>query len=185
MDIFEYLMVMVSIILGLGATQALRGLSKIAQSSRTFLPLTIWAVILFYLHIQVWWALWDLTAVAAWNQFLFYLLIAIPCSLFGATELLLPFGSSPDTDWREHFFSVQKWFFVVLCVFTVLALLETYIFLNVSLTHPYRIIQVMVLAAAVIAIFVKNPKTHVWLSVTVGGGLLVGQVLFRLFPGLS
>ncbi len=61
-------MVMVSIVLGLGVTQALRGFSKIARSSSTFLPLTIWATTLFYLHIQVWWALWDLTAVGTWNQ---------------------------------------------------------------------------------------------------------------------
>ncbi len=32
MEIFEYLMVMVAIILGLGVTQILRGLSKIARS---------------------------------------------------------------------------------------------------------------------------------------------------------
>ncbi len=83
-------MVMVSIVLGLGVTQALRGFSKIARSSTGFLPLTIWATTLFYLHIQVWWALWDLTAVETWNQLYFSLIILVPCSLFGATELLLP-----------------------------------------------------------------------------------------------
>ena len=161
-------MVMVSIVLGLGVTQALRGFSKIARSSSTFLPLTIWATTLFYLHIQVWWALWDLTAVGTWNQLYFSLIIAIPCSLFGATELLLPLGSNPDTDWQSHFFSVRKWFIGVICVFTVLATLETYILLNVPLTHPYRIVQLIVLAAAATGFFAKCVRRSVEIAARSG-----------------
>jgi hypothetical protein len=185
LDLFEYLMVMVSIVLGLGATQALRGLSKIAQSSRTFLPLTIWAAILFYIYIQVWWALWDLTAVGAWNQLFYYLLIAVPCSLFAATELLLPLGSSPDTDWKSHFFSVRRSFFIVFLFFAFLATINTYVFINVSLTHPYRITQAIIMSLVATAIFVKKPKIHLWLSVSVACVLLLGQILFRLLPGLN
>ncbi len=108
LDLFEYLMVMVAIILGLGVTQTLRGLSKIARGSKSFIAVTIWALTLFYLHIQVWWALWDLTAVGAWNQLFYYLLIAVPCSLFAATELLLPLGSSADTDIDIRFTKVHR-----------------------------------------------------------------------------
>ena len=185
MGIFEYLMVMVSIMLGLGATQALRGFSKIAQSSRSFLPLNMWGAVLFYLYLQVWWALWDLNAVGTWNQFYFYLVIAIPCTLFAATELLLPLASSANTDWQSHFFSVRKWFFGVLFVFSVIAILETYVFLDVSLTHPYRVMQVALAAVVVAGFLVKNAKTLLWLGVTYFCGLLVGQVLFRFLPGLS
>lgn len=176
---------MVSIMLGLGVTQALRGFSKIAQSSRTFLPLTMWTAVLFYLYLQVWWALWDLNTVDVWNQFYFYLLVAIPCSLFAATELLLPLASSAKTDWQSHFFSVQKWFFGALFVFSVLATLETYVFLDVSLTHPYRLVQVPLAAIVVVGFFAKSAKTHIWLSVIYLCGLLIGQAVFRFLPGLS
>ncbi len=185
MDIFEYLMVMVSIVLGLGVTQTLRGFSNIARGSKTFLPLTIWATTLFYLHIQVWWALWDLTAVGAWNHFYFSLLISIPCGLFVATEFLLPLGSSPDTDWQSHFFSVRKWFLGVICIFTVLATVESHILVDVSLTHPYRIVQLIVLAAAATGFLAKSAKYHLWISVIYLGTLLAGQVWFRFQPGLS
>ncbi len=47
MDHFEYLMVMVSIILGLGTTQTLRGLSKMARSPTRFLPATLWVIGLY------------------------------------------------------------------------------------------------------------------------------------------
>ena len=185
MGLFEYLMVMVSIILGLGVTQALRGFGKIARSKSNYLPLTLWCVILFYLHIQVWWSLWDLSSVDAWNQLGFAMIIAIPCSLFAATELLMPMGSSPDTDWQAHFHSVRKWLMAVVCLFGLLAMMETYVFLDLPLTHPYRIIQGIVITASTIGIFVTSTKTHIALSTTYLGTLLLGQLLFRLNPGLG
>jgi hypothetical protein len=185
MEIFEYLMVMVSIILGLGVTQTLRGLSKIARSPKTYLPVTIWAITLFYLHIQVWWSLWDTVAVVSWTQPFFYLLVAIPCSLFGATELLLPMGNSPDTNWESHFFGVRKWYIGAFCVFAALATLETYVFLGTPLSHPYRINQAIIITAAAAGFFTENRTVHVWTSATVLGSLLIGQALFRLTPGLG
>ena len=98
LEIFEYVMVMVSIILGLGVTQILRGLSKIARGEHPSSIVTTWAALLFTLHLQVWWALWDLHQVAQWTQVYFFFVVAIPCSLFAMTELLLPMGSVPETD---------------------------------------------------------------------------------------
>lgn len=185
MSIFEYLMVMVSIVLGLGATQTLRGFSKIAQGSRPFLPLTLWTVVIFYLYLQVWWSLWDLHAVANWNQFYFYLLVAIPCSLFAATELIVPLASDANTDWETHFFSVRKWFFGVLFAFSILAMAETYIFLDVPFTHPYRLMQSALTGLIVAGFLVRKARAHVWLGAAYILGLVVGQSLFRFVPGLS
>ena len=103
MDLFEYLVVMVSIVLGLSVTQVLRGLGKVVRNQSRFPPIIIWAIVLFYIHIQVWWGLWDLSNITSWNMFSFYLLIAIPCSMFAAVELLLPLSSDADTDWEAHF----------------------------------------------------------------------------------
>lgn len=185
MSIFEYLMVMVSIMLGLGATQILRSFSKIAQSSQAFLPVTMWAGVLFYLYLQLWWALWDLNTVPVWNQFQFYYLVALPCTLFAATELLLPLGSSANTDWKGHFFRVQKWFFSVFFVFMVLAVMHTYVFLNVSLIHPYRALQAIVIGILTVGFFAKHTRTHAWLSAVFIFLVLVGQILFRYLPGLG
>jgi hypothetical protein len=185
MEIFEYLMVMVAIILGLGVTQTLRGLSKIARGSKSFIAVTIWALTLFYLHIQVWWALWDLTAVETWNQAYFYYVVSIPCALFSATELLLPLGSSSETDWQSHFFSVRKWFFGILVFFVIISILESRILLSIPLIHPYRLFQVVVLSVVVTGLMTKSPRAHVWISATFIISSLAAQALFRLLPGLA
>ncbi len=46
MEIFEYVMVMVSIILGLGVTQILRGLSTVARGEHPSSIVTTWAELL-------------------------------------------------------------------------------------------------------------------------------------------
>ena len=185
MDIFEYLMVMVAIILGLGVTQILRGLSKIARSEYPSSIVTTWAALLFILHVQLWWAFWDLGQVEQWTQAYFILLIAIPCGLFAMTELLLPMGSTPETDWQAHFFSIRVWYFRLFLLFVVLATLNSWVFLDTPLTHPYRIAQVLQMALALVALRTTNLRTHRWLPAISIVTLLGSQVMFRLLPGLG
>ena len=185
MSIFEYLMVMVAIVLGLGATQLLRGLGKIVSGSRRFAPVTLWAVTLFYVHIQVWWGFWDMSAVTEWNHFGFTFMLLVPCSLFAATELLVPLSSSPDTDWAAHFMRMRKWFFGAMVTFEVIALLSTWAILDVPLTHPYRITQGITLLAVVFGLVTSNRRAHTWIVLTYLGILVAGQALYRFLPGLA
>ena len=184
MTIFEYLMVFVSIILGLGMTQALRGLSKIARSDTPYSAVTLWAALLVYLHVQVWWALWDLHVIESWNQGYFTFIVLIPCSMFAATELLVPMGTTADTDWRSHYFKVRRWFYAAMIVFTFLATVETYVLLSVPLTHPYRIMQVVMLTLLAVGFASPNPRVQPWIPGLAIVNLAAGQVIFRLLPGL-
>jgi hypothetical protein len=185
MSLFEYLMVLVSIVMGLGITQVLRGLSKIARSRSAYSVLTLWALLLFYQHVQSWWARWDLNEVATRNQRYFTLTVLIPCSLFGATELLLPMGATPETDWRTHFFSVRRWFFVLMIAFSVIATLETRILLGVPMSHPYRLTQLAILTLLAIGLVSGNQRIQPWLAGGAIGVAVSGQILFRLLPGLD
>jgi hypothetical protein len=185
MSMFEYLMVMVSIIMGLGMTQTLRGLSKIVRGDKPYLAVSLWASFFIYLYIQNWWAFWDLNTVGAWNQAYFILVISIPCAMFAATELLLPMGATADTDWRAHFFSVRRWFFLVMIVFTTVATMESWLLLGVPLTHPYRVMQGTILALLVVGLLSKHPRIQPWIAGGAFGVLLFGQALFRFVPGLD
>lgn len=185
MSLFEYLMVMVSIILGLSITQVLRGLSKIARSRKRSVVVTIYAVFLFGLHVQVWWALWDLSVVPEWNFVFFLLLISIPSVLFATTELLFPMATTAETDWNAHYESVRKWFLSVLLLWSVLALLETRIFIGVPFTHPYRIVQLSIISLIAVGILLPGRRAQVWLAGSILFLLVAGQLVFRLVPGLA
>jgi len=144
-----------------------------------------WATLLFILHVQLWWAFWDLGQVEQWTQVYFILLIVIPCAIFAMTELLLPMGSSPETDWQAHFFSIRVWYFRLFLFFIVIATLNTWVFLDTPLTHPYRIAQLLQMALALVGLYSTNLRTHRWLPAISIVALLGGQVMFRLLPGLS
>ena len=184
MSIFEYLMVMVSIILGLSITQVLRGLSKIARSRERSTVVTVYGIFLFALHVQVWWALWDLSVVPEWNFLFFLLLISLPSVLFATTELLFPMATTAETNWKAHYESVRKWFLSVLAFWSFLALVETRIFIGIPFTHPYRIIQVSILSLMIAGIFLPGKRAQNWIAGAVLFLLVAGQLVFRLLPGL-
>jgi hypothetical protein len=73
MSHFEYIMVMVSIIQGLGITLALRGISRLIRSPHREPVVLLWAVFLVLLYLQNWWAFWDMAAVDDWNIIKFLL----------------------------------------------------------------------------------------------------------------
>ena len=185
MTIFEYLMVLVSIIMGLGMTQVLRGASRIARSKKRYSAVTIFTLLLFYLYVQNWWAMWDLNEVVEWNQVYFSLIIIMVCSLFAATELLLPMAASAETDWEQHYFSVRTWFYGTMVFFGVLATLQSRWLVDFSLMHPYRVIQAIIISIWIVGVFVSRPRWQPWIAGTSLGVLIAGQAIFRLLPGVA
>ena len=53
---FEYVMVIISIILGLGLTLVLRGLSKLARGAKPSAVVVVWGFFLLLILLQSWWA---------------------------------------------------------------------------------------------------------------------------------
>jgi hypothetical protein len=184
MTIFEYLMVIVSIILGLGITQLLRGFSKVARSGSRSAVVILFGIYVFVFHIQAWWALWDLRVFEHWNLGYFAFLVSIPCLLFACSELLFPMATTSETDWKAHYQSVRVWFLGALATLSTIAMLETWVFLDVPLTHSYRLVQVGITLLVVAGMFVRDQRIHLWLVSSVLVVFTIGQVTYRLLPGL-
>jgi len=182
---FEFIMVMVSIIQGLGITLALRGISRLIRSPHREPVVLLWALFLVFLYLQTWWAFWDLAAIGVWNivQFLFVTLYV--CTMYAMTELLLPIAAPPETDWLAHFNSVRKWFFGMVVVLAFLGIWLTWYLLGVPLVHPYRIIQLSIFSLGIIGWLTPSLVAHRWIVVLVILVLFSGQALFRLWPHLG
>jgi hypothetical protein len=182
---FEFIMVMVSIIQGLGITLALRGISRLIRSPHREPVVLLWAVFLVFLYLQTWWAFWDLGAIGVWNiiQFLFVTLYV--CTMYAMTELLLPIAATPETDWLAHFNSVRRWFFGMVVVLAVFGILLTWYLLGVPLVHPYRIIQLSIFSLGIVGWLTPSLVAHRLIAVLVILVLFSGQALFRLWPHLG
>lgn len=124
MTAFEYLAVLISIVLGLGATELLAGVQRLAHARDRvrfhWLPLT-WAGLVFVALVQWWWAAFGLRHQADWNFFSFLLILLVPVLLYLAAALVLP-AEKPDGwyDLRAHYFGMHRLFFAVIATATLL-----------------------------------------------------------------
>ena len=182
---FEYVMVIVSIILGLGLTVVLRGLSKLARSENPSAVVVIWGFFLLLLFLQTWWALWDLKQIQLWTQPDFLFITIYCCIMYAMAELLLPMASRPDTDWVAHFMSVRKWYFLLQALLGMMGVTLTWIQLDIPLSHPYRFVQGFIIVMSLAAWKTTKMRLQFWIAVAVIAGFMTGQVLFRLIPGLQ
>jgi hypothetical protein len=69
MSLFEFLMVLVSIIIGLGITELLKGVGQMIRyrkSVRTYWVHSVLIVFVMIALLQQWWEIWDLQGVPGW-----------------------------------------------------------------------------------------------------------------------
>src|SRR5688572_25096937 len=90
---FEYVIVLISIILGLGITTILTGIAnfiKYPPAERFYLPYAIWILLVFVLHIHEWWESYSLKSLETWKLPVFLFIILYPIALYILAHLLFP-----------------------------------------------------------------------------------------------
>ncbi len=182
MGLFDYLMVMVSVILAVSLAQVLRVAGAIFRGEADYLPISLWALILFLVHLQIWWVFWDLRSFSGWNQFTFIFVALIPCALFAATEMLFPMVTSRFDKWHSHFVAVIRRFYLALAAFLSLALIWSWLMLDVSLTHPVRLTQVSSIVLLIAGFFLKSERANYSIPSIYLGLYLIHQYYFRFLP---
>lgn len=185
MALFEYAMVMVSIVLALGVAQLLGGISELVRSPHAYLAHTFWVLALFFYHVLLWWAMWDLRRIDNWTFLAFMYLILGPTLLFFATNLLLPRTATESTDWETHFFSVRLWFFMAMTATVIWGISVTWLVGNVPLNHPYRIAQLGRLLFFVAGMITVKKRVQIWIAIGYVVYFLATALIFRLLPTLS
>jgi len=133
MDAFNYLSVLLSIILGLAITQILKGVRGMVLSRARvvpYWPTFVFAAFLFLVDVQVWWAFFEMRRVQEWTFPLFALVLTQTTSLYLLAALVLPdFFGEQTIDLRKHYYAHHRIFFSLFIV-TLMASLTKPIFLE-------------------------------------------------------
>jgi hypothetical protein len=121
---FEHLAVLISIVLGLGLTQLLASVHRLAQARGRvrlyWLPL-VWVVLIFVTQVEWWWASFALRTETVWNFFYFLFVLMSPVSLYLAAAFALPdIEPGQRYDLREFYYENRTWFFSIVAVGPVL-----------------------------------------------------------------
>ena len=174
MDLFEYILILTSVIFALAVAQILAGVSRMAQSSvtiRHYLPQRIWIFNLFVFIFLIWWAQWEFRVVDWTFPQYAYLLIA-PTLLFFVCSLLTPMNIELDgTDIEAHFLRVRRPFFATYFLAVVAVIVDGNFLSNEPMWHSGRYGHVALLAASVWGYFSSSRKGQIAVAVITLGAL--------------
>jgi hypothetical protein len=90
---FDYLSVLLSVIIGLAITQVLLGFRRLILTRmkvKLYLPTVIWAGLTLLIAIQAWWANFGLRTRGNWTFLAFIVIVLQAISVYMATAVVLP-----------------------------------------------------------------------------------------------
>jgi hypothetical protein len=169
MSQFEYLSVLVSIIVGLALTQLLSGAARLIQMRRRVrmhVPTLCWMTTLFLIDIQVWWVAFERRAAVDWHFFDFLLYLLIPVMLFLLCYLVLPdMGDEDAPDLGANFADNRGWFFGLLAGIGMVSLVEETLRTGRIPLDADAAFRVVFVTLALVMARVRSERVQAWNAV--------------------
>lgn len=164
MTAFEYVSVFISVILGLGITQVLTGIADLIHQSnrvKVYWPHLLWILLVVVMHVQEWWATYELKEITTWRLPTFLFVMLYPVVLFILARLLFPFGWHEGAiDLRQFYFENYRKIFLFVAILALLAILDSLYIRDDSWLDQVPKIVVMSVPAVVSAAKITNPLLH-------------------------
>jgi hypothetical protein len=169
MSQFEYLSVLISIIIGLAITQLLSGAARLIQIRGRVRPhatTLCWMVTLFLLDTQIWWAAFFRRWMHEWNFFLFLLYLLMPILAFVLSYLVLPeLGDEDEIDLAANFAGNTPWFFGLMSLLLVVSLAEEFSRSGRLPTAENLAFQLLFLAVSAVSACTRSARFHRWAAI--------------------
>jgi hypothetical protein len=165
---FEYLSVLISIILALGMTRVLAGVGEMLQARihrRVYWVHVIWIFNLFIYLVVAWWIFYRWRNQQKWTFLLFVFVLISPTVLYLASMLLFPREGTVDesVDYKAHYYANHRAFFTIFSMFPVVDIADTLlkgIPHFVALGKPYVISSMLYFIGLLTAAITQNERYH-------------------------
>ncbi len=168
MSAFEYLSVLISIILALGMTRVLGGVGEMLQArSRRHIYWVhiVWIVNLFLYLVVAWWIFYRWHNQQPWTFFLFVFVLISPTILYLASLLLFPREGDVDLaiDYKTHYYANHRAFFILFALFTPVDIFDSLLkgvphFLGLG--PQYFVSSFLYIAGLMTAAITRNERYH-------------------------
>lgn len=166
MEIFEYVAVLTSIIIGLGMAQLLIGVTRLIQHPDLAKPYWVhlcWVSYMFLLTVFWWWWEFRLQMVETWTFGIYLFVILYAFLMFLLCALLFPRDFSGYGGFESYFYAKRNWFFGVFVLAQLVDLVDALIKgmdYFYSLGAQYPIGQSIIVVLSFVAIYTRNEKFH-------------------------
>lgn len=166
MEIFEYVAVLTSIIIGLGMAQLLIGVTRLIQHPELAKPYWVhlcWVSYMFLLTVFWWWWEFRLQMVETWTFGIYLFVVLYAFLMFLLCALLFPRDFSSYGGFEGYFYAKRSWFFGVFILAQLVDVVDALIKgtdYYYSLGIQYPVAQSSIVALSVTAIYTRNEKFH-------------------------
>ena len=167
MNVFEFLLVIVSILLGLGIAELLAGMARILRGELVAGKLHgLWMFITFQLQVQLAWGLWGLRLKGEWQYPEFLLLLIAPVLLYSEAAVMFP-SIGTDQSLDVHLMRRRRPFFLLLAGYGLVAGLFSWLLFDEALTLPSALIRLPALAIFLVLAITARRSLHLALALVV------------------
>src|ERR1041385_2752493 len=173
MNVFDFLFVIVAIVLTLGIAELLGGVVRILRGELRSDGLhTLWIVITFQLQVQLAWGLWGLHTRATWRYPEFLVLLSGPIVVYLIAALLYAPGGVERAD--VHLLRRRRPFFLLNALYVAITALYSWVLWDQGWIPAQALTRVVVIGALVTAASTEKRALQ-WM---IGLLLLVGNLVW-------
>jgi hypothetical protein len=182
MSRFEFVLVLLSIIIGLGLTELLINIVrqiKERKTTKAFWPQSLLVAIIFLALLQIWWESWELQVVEVWTFPVLLLMLAGPITLFCISHLIFP-SKIAGADMEKFYFSNSRLIWGLASFTVIVATLFRPLAFGVPLFDPSNIASLFLLVIFLGLTFTKNKLVHVLGLPVILAAMLLDILYFSL-----
>ena len=166
MDMFNYVMVLASVIIGLGIAHLLQGVGRIVEHpprEKLYWVHLLWVGSIFLRAIFWWWFEFDLSKTPEWTFTLYLFVVAYAVLIYLWCVLLFPRDLGGYDGYKDYFYSRRRWFFGLVLLGQFVDVADTLLkgmahFRSLGPSYPIGIVSLS--ALLLIAMVTRSERYH-------------------------
>jgi hypothetical protein len=128
MDMFEYVVVLTAVVIGLALTHLMQGVARIIEHPakvRIWWVHLGWVAYMFVSAVFWWWWEFRLRLITSWTFPLYFFVIAYAFFIYLICAVLFPSDIAPHDGFQAYFMARRRWFFGMLIAWLAIDVLDT------------------------------------------------------------
>ena len=162
MGLFEFLMILISVVIGLGLTEILTGWANLLRARddvRFYWVHTLFQFGVFFALLQQWWEFWEMEEVGEIAFLAVLVVLATPILLFLIAHLLFP-TQAEGADLEEYYYSQAPLLWGLVITGTLAGTFLEPVISGYPVFHPANLSGIPMVAFCFFLAVSKNRRAH-------------------------
>ncbi len=162
MGLFEFLMILLSVIIGLGLTEVLIGAANLIRARSTikfYWIHSLFQIGVLFALLQLWWESWGMNSLESISFWAVLSILAPSVFLFLTAHLLYP-GSVESSDMRAYYYRQAPILWGLVIAGTLEGTFLRPLIMGDPVFHPANLSGIPMIAICIVLVSSKNPRVH-------------------------